>query len=558
MTNAALTSGKLLILFDGLDEVPTSNVNNVIHKIGDFVDQYRENRFIASCRIAAYRGGFTRFAEVEMADFDDVQIQTYIKNWFDSTPDEYRRKLHDDMGTANRCWEMLNASEHSATKELARNPLLLTLLCTVYDRSQTLSRNRANLYEKALNLFLEEWAAEKLVHQGASMNQYLDIADEKRMLSEIAAKNFNENRLFFSEDELINQIQEFGAGNANTLETFNARKILETILIDQGLFVERVSRSYSFSHLTFQEYLTANYIVGHPQSIPRLVAEYLHNHQWREVFLLTSGLMHEADDLLMAMEVEAAKLIDTPGLKTLFGWAEQIIDTTDDQYDGVTKRLFVLHQYFSLWLLNKIYEDEEVKMHVQYDLHFYRYFNPNFYLYLGRDSAFYMDLYMSQYLNLNRYPNRYPDFSVYIDLYQYVTPYFYPIFSAASGDQFDEELQGRIRRVKHIEEVKIFKEVDLQRVVQRFNAQRKYIKAAREGKSVEPPAESIHDTWFSVLGITSEMLTISYEELENFLRYLHGMDLIVACKETAGRVSRDKWQEIEDRFLTVDAANLKN
>ncbi|MDE0019374.1 MAG: NACHT domain-containing protein [Candidatus Poribacteria bacterium] len=163
MTNAALTSGKLLILFDGLDEVPTSNVNNVIHKIGDFVDQYRENRFIASCRIAAYKGGFTRFAEVEMADFDDVQIQTYIKNWFDSTPDEYRRQLHDDMGTANRCWEMLNASEHSATKELARNPLLLTLLCTVYDRSQTLSRNRANLYEKALNVFLEEWAAEKLV-----------------------------------------------------------------------------------------------------------------------------------------------------------------------------------------------------------------------------------------------------------------------------------------------------------------------------------------------------------------------------------------------------------
>ena len=97
-----------------------------------------------------------------MADFDDSQIQTYIKNWFDSTPDRYRRQLHDDMKTAKRCWEMLNASEHLATKELARNPLLLTLLCAVYDRSQTLSRNRASLYEKALNVFLEEWAAEKI------------------------------------------------------------------------------------------------------------------------------------------------------------------------------------------------------------------------------------------------------------------------------------------------------------------------------------------------------------------------------------------------------------
>ena len=161
LARSALESGDLLILLDGLDEVPQSNVKNVIGKIGEFVEQYSQNRFIASCRIAAYQGGFTRFTEVEMADFDDSQIQDYIKKWFASTPDPHRLQLDESMGTADRCWTMLNASEHSATKELARNPLLLTLLCTVYDRSQNLPRNRAVLYEKALNVFLEEWAAEK-------------------------------------------------------------------------------------------------------------------------------------------------------------------------------------------------------------------------------------------------------------------------------------------------------------------------------------------------------------------------------------------------------------
>ena len=40
MTNAALKSGKLLILFDGLDEVPTAHVHNaILNEIGDFVDQ---------------------------------------------------------------------------------------------------------------------------------------------------------------------------------------------------------------------------------------------------------------------------------------------------------------------------------------------------------------------------------------------------------------------------------------------------------------------------------------------------------------------------------------
>ena len=236
MTNTALKSGKLLILFDGLDEVPTANVDNVVRKIGDCVDQYRQNRFIASCRIAAYTGGFTRFTEAEMADFDDSQIQAYIKNWFASTPDRHLYQLDEDMKTAEQCWELLDASEHSATKELARNPLLLTLLCMVYDESQHFPRNRASLYEDALNIFLKGWAAEKWVHRGTSINQYLDIADEKRMLSEIAAKNFEIDRLFFRENELIVQIQKFGEGNANTLEAFSASEILDKILIDQGLF----------------------------------------------------------------------------------------------------------------------------------------------------------------------------------------------------------------------------------------------------------------------------------------------------------------------------------
>ena len=554
MTDAALKSGKLLILFDGLDEVPTSNVDNVIRKIADFVDLYSQNRFIASCRIAAYKGGFTRFTEVEMADFDDPQIQTYIKNWFDSTPDPNLHQLDESMQTADRCWTMLNASEHSATKELAQNPLLLTLLCMVYDNSQNFQRNRASLYEDALNIFLREWLAEKRVRRDDSVSQYLDIADEKRMLSEIAAKNFETNRLFFNKDELITQIRKFGEGNANTPQTFNAPKILDTILIDQGLFVERVRDSYSFSHLTFQEYLTANYIVRDTRSIKGLTKKHLHNKQWREVFLLTSGLMHEADDLLKAMEVKAAKVIDTPGLKALFRWAKRITDTTDNQYSGLTKRAFVLDQYFSLWWSNTI--EEEVKNHVKYDLYFYRYLNldlhqnvyliPNFGLHLG----LYLNLY--QDLHQNFHQDLYQD-----QVYRYVDLYFYRLLSAANKDQFDEELRERITLVKRMEQMKIFKGVDLQRMVRRFNEQRKFIRTAGRGESIEPPVESIHDTWLSVLGITSDMLAISHEEMRNYFQYFRVVELIVACKEAAGRVSPDVWQRIEDRFLTVDAEGFE-
>lgn len=576
MTETALKLGKLLILFDGLDEVPAANVDDVVSKIGDFVDRYSQNRFIASCRVAAYKGGFTRFTEVEMAEFDDEQIEVYIKNWFDSTPDSSRRQLDAEMGTAQLCWDKLSETEHEATKELARNPLLLTLLCMVYDNSQDFPRNRSALYEDALNIFLREWMAEKRVRRKKAVSQYLDIADEKRMLSEIAAKNFEDNRLFFSKDQLIDQIQKFGEGDANTPQAFNASTILETILVDQGLIVERFRGSYSFSHLTFQEYLTANYIVRDTRSIQGLVTEHLHNEQWREVFLLTAGRMHAADDLLLAMESEAAQVMNTDRLKALFRWTKRITTPTDNRYTGVGKRIFAIRQYFSLWLLNTPHEEinnrtredrnrdrgRDLKLYFFGPLCFDVYFDfdlahehNRLYHDLYRDLDLYLDrahhLYRDHYLYDDLYLNI--DGHLYRDFYRYIDPNFYVRVSSEVIDRFDKELGARIASVERMEAAKIFKRVDLQRIVLQFKTQQEFIKAARKSKAVRPPKKSIHDTWLSVLQITDEMLSISHEELESCVQYLCAVELMVDCKKAAGRLSSEVWNGIEDRFLTADA-----
>ena len=108
----ALTQGNLLVLLDGLDEVPSANLNKVLSTIRDFVDRYDGNRFIASCRVAAsgYRDdAFRRFGDVTMADFDDEQIQQFIRNWFGSEQDKER-------DTAGKCWEVLQKSREQSFK----------------------------------------------------------------------------------------------------------------------------------------------------------------------------------------------------------------------------------------------------------------------------------------------------------------------------------------------------------------------------------------------------------------------------------------------------------
>ena len=44
-------------------------------RLGTSLIDIVKTAFVASCRIAAYKGGFKRFTDVEMADFDDSQIE---------------------------------------------------------------------------------------------------------------------------------------------------------------------------------------------------------------------------------------------------------------------------------------------------------------------------------------------------------------------------------------------------------------------------------------------------------------------------------------------------
>ena len=330
-TTEALNKGKLLILLDGLDEVPTNKLNEVITQIQNFVDRYDKNRFITSCR-AAHRSAFRRFSDVAMADFDDSQIQQFITNWFQSDTDQ-------EVKTADRCWELLQKSENSAAKELAHTPLLLTFLCLTYDRSQRFPDNRSSLYRKALRILLEEWAVEKRILQ-TEIYQGLHTELEEILLSEIAYSGFDADRLFYSESEIVSQIRSFLANNLNAPQHLNGKRILEAIAVQQGILVERAEDVFSFSHLTLQEYLTAYYIHEHSE-YQNLVSQHLVDKRWQEVFLLVSGLMARgADDLLLLMEKEARTHINTPNLQALLRWADEATDSSEADIKPVGKRAF--------------------------------------------------------------------------------------------------------------------------------------------------------------------------------------------------------------------------
>ena len=345
-TQAALNQGKLLILFDGLDEVPSKKFNKILSKIEDFVDQYNKNRFIVSCRVAAYTSRLRRFSDVVISEFSDEQTKSFINNWFST-------QLDKDMHTAKQFLSLLKNRENLSVKKLAKTPLLLIFLCLVYDKTQSLPNNKSEIYEKVISIILEEWAADKRIEQ-EPIYQGMYTSLEKVFLSEIAYSCFCKERFSFRENSLVDYTRSFLRDKLDAPKDVNAYKVIKRIEIQQGILLEIADGLYSFSHATLQEYLTAWYIY-HKNQFNFLVKNKMLDERWHPIFMLVSGLMLDrAVELFVKIQQECSKYIRTKNLYGFLAYSNQLNQSLNNK-----KYKFAANR--ALFLVNFIIQIEQAK-----------------------------------------------------------------------------------------------------------------------------------------------------------------------------------------------------
>ena len=301
-----LKKGDCLILLDGLDEVTEKNVGNVNRSIRDFTKKYDKNKVIISCRPSATFFTFTEFTEVEIADFDDIQIQMFINNWF---------KVGSKK--AKLCWEKMNAKGNERIVELASVPLLLTMFCLTFDEIMDFPPNRAELYKEAIDALLKKWDSSRDIQRDTSRSdiyKQLSLKRKESLLSRIAATTFDKDQYFCKKSVLAKYISDYIANlpitNPETLDS-DSEAIIESIEAHHGLLVEQAVGIYSFSHLTFQEYFTARYIVENESkgTFTQLFDHFLYESKWREVILLSAGMLGEADSFLLTLRRRISRLV---------------------------------------------------------------------------------------------------------------------------------------------------------------------------------------------------------------------------------------------------------
>ncbi len=508
LTELFLKNGKLLVLLDGLDEVPSATLDHVLKEIRGLVDRYGDNRFIASCRVAAYTfGGFTRFKDVAMAAFEDEQIQQFIKNWFQKERDA-------ETNTAERCWELLNSPDYQAAKELAQTPLLLTLLCVVYDEFQDFPKKRHALYCEALDVLLRKWASEKRIQRNP-IYQELSAELELDMLAEIAYTSFVDDQLFFSKDRLIHQIREFLIHNLNAPSHLDSETVLHEIEIQQGILVERARDAYSFSHLTFQEYLTAKCIVDN-NKINQLPHDHGTEKHWREVFLLVAGLAPGkcgATDLLLAMEQQAQTYLTSDKLKAIIVWSASAIDNSTGSAKALAKRVSAI--FFNLGIDRALDSARDLARALDLNL------NLNLNLALDLDLAGDADLDLD------------------LDLKDYGRTRVQALSRARALD-LAREYQG----------LGIFNVNSIDSIVSDLN---KYYTSAKKISQKDRGDFKLEITniFAENLNYDVDDFSLSRQEINQLSDYFYLLELMIRCKEAAVRVSPQVWEGIESRMVTV-------
>lgn len=268
-----LYDGDLTILFDGLDEVGTTNRKQVCNLLTDFANRYAKCQMVVTCRTAIYQGQLSeKFADVvRVADFDDAQIRRFMRNW--------QRRPGDPL--ADQLLHVLR--EVPRLMQLARNPLLLTLIAYLYayrGKETQLPRSRAQFYKEATDFLLRN-KPELDYSQGTKMAvlQRLALAAQDTPASDL-------DRQVMPYAKVIATIRTVLP--STVLREDDVQPLLDEIVIRSGIIKQiRGEQSFHFAHLTLQEFLAAAELADRPDD---LIQRYRSDPAiWRETIKLWCG-----------------------------------------------------------------------------------------------------------------------------------------------------------------------------------------------------------------------------------------------------------------------------
>ena len=313
-----LKNGSALVMFDGFDEVPQGNRQQVSRWLSAQLREYPQSVFIITSRPAAFKDYVAQRPAIPIFvnKFNPKQQAQFIQRWYLCQECDIRSKkqVRRAKEVAKERADSLIAQLRWREEELgymAENPLLLNMLTTFhrFDPAVELPGQRIELYRGICKLQLEDRPKARLIRM------LLPFGKSQAILQVLALAMLEENRLkvpcggllkFLSQQPILQT------------EEVDAADWLKQIVEISELLVEREPGEYEFPHASFQGFFAAAQLAKADgakeiQDNARLVLQNWNGALWRETVLLytaqlTPKLLDQVIRRACELESSAAEL----------------------------------------------------------------------------------------------------------------------------------------------------------------------------------------------------------------------------------------------------------
>ncbi|MEB3273261.1 MAG: NACHT domain-containing protein [Prochlorothrix sp.] len=500
IVTALLNQGRLLLLLDGLDEVPSANQDRIQQDIQTFVDRYPKNRFVISCRKVSGYTGLRRFTTTEVAPPRSKEVATLLRQQlplFLSYGSDFIDHLKTLVVSLNLPW--MRDNQHT--------PLFLMVLCWVYSYTQRIPSSPSAVYQEAVELLLENHR-----NHDVSLRTILKADLEKALLAEIAFQGLSTQMILYDRATLTHLIQEFLDETVDLDDPPTVQQLLDCFCY-QGILVAQEGQTYAFVHRAVQEYLTAYYLAQYDSQIGFLIQDRITDLYWREVFLLLAGQVDCGDRLLLLMEEAAQQVIQSDRLRGLLRWADQSTTAVTSSLKPATRRVAALAVALdrALDLTRTLQLDAAIDYALHLNLDLAGLLEPR--LAADLDRILMLDLDVEHPLAL--------------------------------------ELDETLETVMEIKKLQVFADTKIALLVSRLKRLRPQIPTTKDSQAQKAFTQQVLQGWLGPLELELDWIRLTEAEAIELQRYLYINLLIEECRQVAVRVSRSVWQGIEARMLIV-------
>lgn len=331
-----LTNGRVVLVLDGLDEVPIPNThedaieirhNQLQNLIRSIKTVYPKIKIIVTSRPAGYSGW-------TLDGFEVIHIRPLSSEEAANLAYSYYIAAGEDEMCSKQLTQNLVSEISRLPVKIREYPLFICLLASLFrDKEGAFPAKRGGLLQVSLDTLLGTWTERR--HKGKTLQDLLNCSPEQ-VLNSLANIAFNA----LDKIGILGNTDTPDVPIAMALEEFyylgdhiNPTLVLNYIMNQAGIWTSPAPKKLRFVHRLFQEYLAAYAIAKDTDSVGKMTDLVIQNPVlWTEVSLLFADILSNRNlsgELLLFIEQLLGQASHSPDQSAIITLVASIIIDED-------------------------------------------------------------------------------------------------------------------------------------------------------------------------------------------------------------------------------------